>query len=232
MEHYQGHMKYPQQIKHDHSEVVWCSWSREHGKQRWPDFMSKNNVMGLTCPGISPGSGEGTHVLSGCDLVCSSARTCPGQLISSLKSVWGVPNGPSSLYPSYTDGTRVSCPWSRGGENWSCSAQKALAAAAGLLKPYQLWGTGEVGCLTWEWHTWCVVSFPINSRKAKTETWQWFCLQRCCCRVLCPTPAAHGAHRTAPEDARDSQNYPSVCCSLPVGLCHLSNLQETALPSL
>lgn len=97
MEHYQGHVKHPQQIKHDCSEVVWCSWRRDCGKQKATKLHNLMLSWGKCALAALQGSGERAQVLPGYDSVCSSPRTCPGELISSLKSVWSVPNGPSSL---------------------------------------------------------------------------------------------------------------------------------------
>lgn len=86
---------------------------------------------------------------------------------------WSVPRD-----PSLSDGTKVSCPWLQEVRPLlQCSKSSFCSTRAPQTLPaLGNKGRGEMGWLTWEWDTsWCVVSFPINSNKAKTETWQWFC---------------------------------------------------------
>lgn len=122
----------------------------------------------------------------------------------------------------------LSKPWCSKSSYCSTRAPQTLPALGNK-------GRGEMGCLTWEWDTsWCLVSSPKNSSKAKTETQRSFVAEvlqgavSCPCCSWCPQNCSLGAL----PNVRHSQNCPFVCCSLPVGLCHLSNLQETALPSL
>lgn len=184
------------------------------------------------------GNGEGTQVLPGCDLVCSSPRTCPGELISSLEW-WGVPNGPSSLLSrmEHAQGSQL-LRWYQSLLSLVTGGETSPAVLKKLLlqhKSCQLWGTREEGKWadwTWEWDTsWCVVSFSINCNKAKTETWQWFCSRDAAagCSVLSLLQLVSTEQLLRMSG---TSNHPFVCCFLPVGLCHLSNLQETALPGL